>query len=66
MMIIQGTIELRYNIRSTWFLDIRISTCYSTHESCNTKTYQHKLIGLSLAGFYFYGPYVPKLVCTVP
>ena len=27
MMIIQGTIELRYNIRSAWFLDIRISTC---------------------------------------
>ena len=29
MMIIQGTIELRYNIRSAWFLDIRISTCYT-------------------------------------
>ena len=29
MMIIQGTIELRYNIRSAWFLDIRISTCLS-------------------------------------
>ena len=28
MMIIQGTIELRYNIRSAWFLDIRISTCF--------------------------------------
>ena len=27
MMIIQGTIELTYNIRSAWFLDIRISTC---------------------------------------
>ena len=27
-MIIQGTIELRYNIRSAWFLDIRISTCF--------------------------------------
>ena len=29
MMIIQGTIELRYNIRSAWFLDIRISTCFT-------------------------------------
>ena len=28
MMIIQGIIELGYNIRSAWFLDIRISTCY--------------------------------------
>ena len=28
MMIIQGTIELRYNIHSAWFLDIRISTCF--------------------------------------
>ena len=27
MMIIQGIIELGYNIRSAWFLDIRISTC---------------------------------------
>ena len=27
MMIIQGIIKLRYNIRSAWFLDIRISTC---------------------------------------
>ena len=27
-MIIQGIIELRYNIRSAWFLDIRISTCF--------------------------------------
>ena len=27
MMIIQGIIEVGYNIRSTWFLDIRISTC---------------------------------------
>ena len=31
MMIIQGTIELRYNIRSAWFLDIRISTCFYTY-----------------------------------
>ena len=30
MMIIQGTIELGYNIRSAWFLDIRISTCFSS------------------------------------
>ena len=30
MMIIQGTIELRYNIRSAWFLDIRI---------CNYRVY---------------------------
>ena len=29
MMIIQGIIELRYNIRSAWFLDIRISTCFT-------------------------------------
>ena len=28
MMIIQGIIELGYNIRSAWFLDIRISTCF--------------------------------------
>ena len=27
MMIIQGIIELGYNIHSAWFLDIRISTC---------------------------------------
>ena len=27
MMIIQGMIELGYNIRGAWFLDIRISTC---------------------------------------
>ena len=27
MMIIQGIIELGYNIGSAWFLDIRISTC---------------------------------------
>ena len=29
MMIIQGTFKLRYNIRSAWFLDIRISTCFT-------------------------------------
>ena len=29
MMIIQGIIELGYNIRSAWFLDIRISTIFS-------------------------------------
>ena len=29
MMIIQGIIELGHNIRSAWFLDIRISTCYA-------------------------------------
>ena len=26
---------LRYNICSTWFLDIRISTCFSMHEVAN-------------------------------
>ena len=30
MMIIQGIIELGYNIRSAWFLDIRISTFFNT------------------------------------
>ena len=35
MMIIQGIIELGYNIHSTWFLDIRISTCFTTTVQLN-------------------------------
>ena len=33
MMIIQGIIEFGYNICSAWFLDIRISTCFSINYS---------------------------------
>ena len=35
MMIIQGTIELRYNIRSGWFLDIRIFIVVIIKLCCN-------------------------------
>ena len=40
MMIIQGIIKLGYHIRSAWFLDIRISTCYLYYKwlECTTLT----------------------------
>ena len=46
-MIIQGIIELGYNIRSAWFLDIRISTCLK-HMYIRNMVFQNFQIALVL------------------
>ena len=55
MMIIQGTIELRYNIRSAWFLDIRISTCYHSDQSLLPFKFKIFVLNSSLFTYFVVG-----------